>query len=132
MSNFLNKKRYYILMKGTAKKHKYDLATIFFVGIILVSIIGSALPINRGIIWLIIGICGALVAMQNIQIKEENSFLVSTSALVIIMTAFLLIPEFSVISNSAIGTLFVNMIVGFGIAGFIVAIGLMSRLGLER
>lgn len=119
-------------MKRASKKHKYDLATIFFVGIILVSIIGSVLPINRGIIWLIIGICGALVAMQNIQIKEENSFLVSTSALVIIMTAFLLIPEFSVISNSAIGTLFVNMIVGFGIAGFIVAIGLMSRLGLER
>jgi hypothetical protein len=114
------------------KKAKYDLATIFFIGIIIISIIGAAMPINRGIIWLILGICGAIVAIQNIQIKEENSFLISTSALIIILTAFLLIPEFGMISNSAIGTLFVNLIVGFGIAGFIVALGLISRLGLER
>jgi len=111
---------------------KYDLATIFFIGIIVISIIGTILPINRGIIWLVLGVCGAIVAIQNIQIKEENSFLVSTSALIIVLTAFLLVPEFSAISNSPIGTLFVNLIVGFGIAGFIVALGLISRLGLEK
>jgi len=114
------------------KKAKYDLATVFFLGIIIISIIGAAMPINRGIIWLILGVCGAIVAIQNIQIKEENSFLISTSALIIILTAFLLIPEFGTISDSAIGTLLVNLIVGFGIAGFIVALGLISRLGLER
>jgi hypothetical protein len=114
------------------KKAKYDLATIFFIGIIIIAIIGAALPINRGIIWLILGICGAIVAIQNIQIKEENSFLISVAALIIILTAFLLIPEFGSLFNSPIGTLFVNLIVGFGIAGFIVALGLISRLGLEK
>jgi hypothetical protein len=114
------------------KKAKYDMATAFFMGIIVVSIIGTVLPINTGIIWLILGICGAIVAIQNIQIKEENSFLISTAALVIILTAFLLIPEFGSISSSVIGTLFVNLIVGFGVAGFIVALGLISRLGLEK
>jgi len=119
-------------MKGAAKKHKYDMATIFFVGIVVISIIGAALPINRGIVWLILGVCGAMVAIQNIQVKEENSFLTSTATLIVILTAFLLIPEFSAISDSVIGTFFVNLLIGFGIAGFIVALGLMSRLGLER
>ena len=114
------------------KKTKYDLATAFFVGIIIVAIIGAALPINRAIIWLILGICGAIVAIQNIQIKEENSFLIAITALVIILTAFLLIPETGSAFYSPIGALFVNLIIGFGISGFIVALGLISRLGLEK
>lgn len=113
-------------------KTRYDLATIFFLGIIIIAVIGAALPINRGIIWLVLGVCGAIVAIQNIQIREENSFLIGTATLVIVLTAFLLIPEFGTISNSPIGTLLVNLIVGFGIAGFIVALGLISRLGLEK
>ena len=114
------------------KKAKYDMATIFFIGIILFSIIGAVLSINREIIWLIIGICGAIVAIQNIQKKEEISFLAGTTTLIVVLTAFLLIPEFSIIANSPIGTLFVDLIIGFGVAGFIVALGLISRLGLER
>jgi hypothetical protein len=114
------------------KKNRFDLATIFFVGIIVIAIIGATLPINTGIIWLMLGICGAIVAVQNIQIKEENSFLIATTALVIILTAFLLIPDFGFTFYSPIGTLFVNLIVGFGVAGFIVALGLVSRLGLEK
>jgi hypothetical protein len=114
------------------KKAKYDMATIFFLGIIIISVIGAVLPINRGIIWLVLGVCGAIVAIQNIQVKEENSFLIASTALILILTAFLLIPEFGAISYSPIGTLFVNLIVGFGIAGFIVALGLISRLGLEK
>lgn len=114
------------------KKSKYDLATIFFVGIIIIAIIGAALPMNRAIVWLMLGICGAIVAVQNIQVKEENSFLIATSALIIILMAFLLIPETGSMFYSPIGTLFVNLIIGFGIAGFIVALGLISRLGLEK
>ena len=114
------------------KKAKFDLATIFFVGIVVIAIIGAVLPINRGIIWLLLGICGAIVAIQNIQIKEENSFLIATSTLIIILTAILLIPGLSSIVNYPIDVLFVNLIVGFGVAGFIVAFGLMSRLGLEK
>ena len=90
------------------------------------------MPINREIIWLLIGIFGAVVAIQNIQIKEENSFLIATSALIIVLTAFLLIPGLGAITNYPIDVLFINLIVGFGIAAFIVAFGLMSRLGLEK
>lgn len=114
------------------KKVDYDLASVFFVGIIVISIIGVIVPINSGIMWLILAICGAIVAIQNIQIKEENSFLIGTAALVIVLTAFLLVPQFGAMSESPIGTLFANLIVGFGTAGFIVALGLISRLGIDR
>ena len=113
-------------------KAKYDLATIFFIGIIVVSIIGAVVPMAQGIIWLIIAVCGAIVAIQNIQIREENSFLIGTIALVTILTAFLLIPEFRFALSSPIGTFLFNLLVGFGVAGFIVALGLISRLGLKK
>jgi hypothetical protein len=113
------------------KKAKYDLATVLFIGIIIVSVIGAVMPINKGIVWLILGICGAVVAIQNIQIKEEVSFLIATTALILILSAFLLIVEFRYVSYN-FSSLFLNLIVGFGVAGFIVALGLISRLGLEK
>jgi hypothetical protein len=111
---------------------KYDLATVFFVGIIVVSVVGAVLPLAQGIVWLILGLCGAMVAIQNIQIKEENSFLIGTIALVTILSAFLLIPEFRFALSSPLGTFLFNLLIGFGVAGFIVALGLIARLGLTR
>jgi hypothetical protein len=113
------------------KKAKYDMATVFFLGIILVSIAGALFQFNKVIIWLVVGICGAMMATQNIRIKEENSFLIGTTALLVLMTAFLVIPEFRY-EIASISTLLMNLIVGFGVAGFIVALGLISRLGLEK
>ena len=113
-------------------KQKYDLATIFFIGIILVSAIGALVDIDKMILWLVLGICGAIVAIQNIQIKEENSFLVGTIGVVVILTAFLVIPEFRYVLNSPVSTFLFNLLVGFGVAGLIVALGLVSRLGLEK
>jgi hypothetical protein len=119
-------------MKKAVRKSRYDLATVFFIGIVIVSIIGVVLPINRGIIWLILGICGAVVAIQNIRLKEENSFLIGTTALLIVITTILIIPEFNNIAMSFIGSFLANLAIGFGVAGFIVALGLISRLGLEK
>ena len=113
-------------------KAKYDLATIFFIGIILISVIGAIVPINQMILWLILGICGAIVAIQNIQVREENSFLIGTIGVVVTLTAFLVIPEFRYALSSQIGTFLFNLLVGFGVAGLIVALGLVSRLGLEK
>ena len=115
-----------------AKKSNYDMATVFFVGIIVVSAVGAFVQGLQGLVWLVVGICGAMVAIQNIQIKEENSFLLGTIALVTILTAFLVIPEFRFTLSSEIGTFFFNLIVGFGVAGFIVALGLIARLGLKK
>ena len=113
-------------------KSKYDLATIFFIGIIIFSAIGAIAPITTGIIWLIIAICGAMVAIQNIRISEENPFLIGVIALVTILTPFLMIPDFRNALGSHLFVFFYNLMVGFGVAGFIVAIGVVSRLSLKK
>jgi len=113
------------------KKSKYTIGTAGFLAILIISILGSVIS-NTTILWLILAICGAIVAIQNIQIKEENSFLIGTGTLIIVITAILIIPEFGSVSMSPIGSFLVNLVVGFGVAGFVVALGLISRLGLER
>jgi hypothetical protein len=115
-----------------AKKEKFDLATIFFLGIILVSIVGAIIPFNQTIVWLVLGICGAIVAIQNIQIKEETSFLIGVIGLITVLSAFLLIPELRYALRSSVGTFLLNLVIGFGVSGFVVALGLISRLGLEK
>ena len=113
-------------------KSKYDLATIFFVGIIIFSALGAMAPMTAGIVWLIVAVCGAVVAIQNIRISEENPFLLGVIALITILTAFLIIPEFRFSLSSYLGVFFQNLIVGFGVAGFIVAVGVVSRLSLKK
>lgn len=112
-------------------KKKYTTRTIWFLAILLISLIGIVIPVNKMIIWLILGICGAIVAYENIQKKEENSFLIGTSALLIVIMMFLLIPEFYRIAMSFLGDFLINLGIAFGVAGFVVALGLISRLGLE-
>lgn len=113
-------------------KNKYTIGTAGFLAILIISVLGSVIPIHTTILWLILAICGAIVAIQNIQIKEENSFLIGTATLIVVIIAILIIPEFGSVSLSPIGSFLVNLVVGFGVAGFVVALGLISRLGLER
>lgn len=113
-------------------KNKYTIGTAGFLAILIISMLGSVISIHTTILWLVLAICGAIVAIQNIQIKEENSFLIGTIALIVVITAILIIPEFSSVSISPIGSFLINLVVGFGVAGFVVALGLISRLGLEK
>jgi dolichol kinase len=116
------------------KKKKYDWGTFWFLAIIVVAIIGSfpGLVFYESIIWLILGICGAMIAIQNIQIKEEKSFLIGITALFVIIIAFSVIPHFNRIAISLFGKFLVNLAVAFGIAGFVVSLGLVSRVGMEK
>jgi len=112
-------------------KKKYTIGTAWFLAILIISFIGIVIPVNKTIIWLILGICGAIVAYKNIQKREENSFLIGTSALLIVIMMFLLIPEFYKIALSFLGDFLINLGIAFGVAGFVVALGLISRLGVE-
>jgi len=113
-------------------KKKYTTGTVWFLAILIVSLIGIVIPVNKMVIWLILGICGAIVAYKNIQRKEENSFLIGTSALLLIIMMILLIPDFYKIALSFVGDFLINLGIAFGVAGFVVALGLISRLGLEK
>jgi hypothetical protein len=111
-------------------KKKYNIGTFWFLAIIVVSLIGVA-AISKVVIWSIIGICGAVVAYKNIKKKEENSFLIGSSALLIVILTVLLVPDFYGAALSLLKSFMVNLGVGFGVAAFVVALGLISRLGLD-
>lgn len=115
------------------KKRKYTIATVLFLGIIVFSVIGAfPLFIDQTIVWMIVGICGALVAIENIKRNEENSFLIGTTGLLVIVIAMLTIPHFSSVLSNELMRFLVNLAFAFGIAGFVVALGLITRLGLEK
>jgi uncharacterized membrane protein YuzA (DUF378 family) len=112
-------------------KKKYTVGTFWFLAIIAVSLIGVATPTSKAIVWLIIGICGAIVAYKNIKKKEEVSFLIATSSLLIVIMMLLVVPDFCCSMMTILKDFLTNLGVGFGVAGFVVALGLISRVGLD-
>jgi len=123
-------------------KSKYTMGTFWFLLIIIVSIVGSVMPSDVTIFWLILGICGAIVAITNIRIKEEISFLIGTSALLIIIISLftlipIVLPQLFILDMltgqlTILGVFLVNLAVAFSVAGFIVALGLLVKLGIKK
>lgn len=105
---------------------KINLGTYAFLAILLVAAI-SAFIGELYITTLIVAICGAAVALLNITKKEQTNFLISLTALVVIVLAWL-IQSGSVQFN----TFLTNLVVGFGVAGFIIALGVIIKIGIER
>ena len=114
-----------------AKKMGYTAGTFWFLAIFAISILGIFIP-NTAIIWLVLGISGAIVAYENIQKKEEVSYLVGVSSIVIITLMFLLFPVFTGKEVPLLSDFLLNLGVAFGVSGFVVALGLITRLGLKK
>lgn len=112
-------------------KKKYTAGTFWFLAIFAVSILGVFLP-NTTVVWLVLAISGAIVAYENIQKREEISFLTGISSMVIIIILFLLFPMFAGRDIPLLADFLLNLGVAFGVAGFVVALGLITRLGLEK
>jgi hypothetical protein len=120
-----------LMPKNKKAKKKYNTGTFWFLAIIVVSIIGAATTGSRAIVWSIIGICGAIVAYKNIQKREEMSFLIASSSLLIVMMAFMLISDFQGAMFPLLRGFLINIMVGFGVADFVVALGLLSKICLD-
>jgi hypothetical protein len=122
------------MAKAKRYKRKYTIGTAFFLILLLVAIVGALPTVSDyyQIVWLILGIAGAIVAILNIQVREEVSFLIATTALLVIVIAFLAVPSVKYVMEPIIGTFLTNLAIGFGVAGFVVAIGLIAKLGLEK
>lgn len=121
-------------MPKPQKRFKPGLGTLCFAAIIVISIIAAYFlaEINTVAV-LILGIFGALVAITNIQIKESGSFLVAISALLIIIISwFVIIPTITTEIPKQLIKFLTGIAIGFGIAGFIVALGVIARIGLEK
>jgi len=75
----------------------------------------------------LLAICGALVAITNIRKNEETPFLIAVIGLTVVSTSLFLIQM-----PSQLQVLLANVMVSFGISGFIVALGMIIRLGWGR
>ncbi len=113
-----------------SKLHKYTMGSIWFLAILILSAIGSSpRMVNIQILWLLLMVCGAIVAIYNIRKQEEISFLIASATLLVIVicmqtTAFTIMP---------IVDMFVfNLGIAFGTAAFVVALALIAKLGLEK
>jgi amino acid transporter len=123
------KRRRRVVVKKS-RFHKYTLGTVWFLAILLLAIFGASPAVfNRDLLWLLLAICGAIVAIYNIQKKEEISFLITSSTLLIIVI-FMQVSGFSV--TSMVDNFIFNLGVAFGAAAFVVALALVAKLGLEK
>lgn len=120
-------------MPVKAKKSVFQatLGTAWFVALIIIAIVAAIAPgaAPAEIVYLILGICGAMIAIENIRIEEEQAFLVSISALILIVISWLIAIENL---NEIFKSFIMNLVIGFGVAAFIVAISEIYRLGIQR
>ena len=117
----------------TTKAHAIH--AIWFIAAIVTSALAALgiIPLDPSIVWLILGISGVGIAILNIQVKEEVTFLVGVTAMLIVIVAFMLIPGTSGMFSTIpeFGKFLVNLAVVFGFGGLIVALALISKIGLE-
>ena len=120
--------------KNTKKKFKLELGTGFFLAILLISAVAAwADPemLYISTTMLVLGICGAIVAMLNIRVSEERDFLIGVTALIIVLFAMNSIAGLVALPTE-VRIFIINLMMGFGIAGFIVALSLIAKVGLKK
>ena len=111
------------------KKKPFNQGTIWFLVILLVSAFAAVYPIEPAYYtYLILAIAGALVAITNIQIKEERDYLLGIIGLIVTIMGLSLVT----IQSPMLFNFLNNLIVGFGVAGFVIAISIISKVGLTK
>ncbi len=117
----------------TTKAHAIH--ALWFIAAIVISALAALklIPLDANTIWMILGISGVGIAILNIQVQEEVTFLIGVMAIVITVLAFVSIPEATSVISSVMDfkSFLVNLAVVFGFAGLIVALALISKIGLE-
>jgi hypothetical protein len=108
-------------------KKKVATGAALFIAIIAVAAGGAVIAPGNLSVELLLGLLGALVAIMNIRASEEQRFLIGVTGLVIIswLLANIAFP------TPPASTLLVNLIFAFGVAGFIVAMATVAKLGLS-
>ena len=111
------------------KKQSFNQGTLWFLVILLVSAFAAVYPIDPYYyVYLILAIAGALVAIVNIRIQEERDYLMAIIGLIVTVMGLSLVT----VQNQMLFNFLNNLIVGFGVAGFIIAIAMISKVGLTR
>ena len=112
-----------------AKKSKFNQGTIWFLAILVISFAAAIYPIEPAYyVYIILAIAGALVAIVNIQVKEEKDYLLGIIGLIV--TVMGIAPVAGM--NEMLYKFLINLVVGFGVAGFIIAVSMISKVSITR
>ena len=111
------------------KAFKTNQGTIWFLAILVLSALGAVYPAYSVELAMIIAICGAIVAILNITKVEESGYLLASTALVVIITAWALL---GILAHEMLALFLGNLVIGFGVAGFILALATIAKIGLDR
>ncbi|MBL7160207.1 MAG: hypothetical protein ISS95_01470 [Candidatus Aenigmarchaeota archaeon] len=122
-------------VKGTNLTKNLNMGLWSFIGILLAAAIPSLMVQFFGftleglgnIPTMILGILGAIIAIQNITKEEEINFMISVATLVIVVSALSLISL-----PASIRLFLIYLTIAFGISGFIVAMGKILKMGLTK
>lgn len=103
--------------------------TVWFLAILILSALGATYTSYSFELTMIVAICGAIVAILNVTRIEESKYIMAVTALVVIVTSWKLL---GITTNNMLGIFMSNLVVGFGVAGFILALALIAKIGLYR
>jgi len=117
--------------KHAVRKNHFSSATGWFAAILIIAAVASFIKLDSMMemyVTYILAIAGAIVAMINIRIAEEKMFLISVAALVIINMGLV---GMGFITNSMLEAFLGYLSLAFGVAGFIVALAVIAKLGID-
>lgn len=122
------------MAKRNKRGIKVNAGTAWFLAILLIAAIGAVVQasVSLTIFWLILAICGAMVAIYNIRFDEENSFLIAVAGLFIVLISWSLTGVFSQLQNEMLFNFLINLMVGLGVAGFIVAVASIFKIAIDK
>ncbi len=116
-------------------RSRLTLGTVGLVGVFLVAYLLTFSDFQGDVsLILVLALAGAAIAIFNIQIKEQQSFLRAITALNVIIISWLIASQMWEASPAlqALNVFLANLAVGFGVAGFIVAVAEVIQLGAKK
>ncbi|MFQ6009915.1 MAG: hypothetical protein ACE5J7_02230 [Candidatus Aenigmatarchaeota archaeon] len=116
--------------KKAARKKAFDihkLGNIALVVIFALAAVSIYVPLDAAATYIVLGVMGAIIAILNIRKAEEQPFLLAVIALMVLTTVVYAIP----IMPYQVGEFLVRISIPFGIAGLIVALGLIIKIAWE-
>ncbi len=122
------------MAKRKSKKLALNAGTAWFLALLVIALIGAFVQnsIDPTIVYLILGICGAMVAIYNVRFDEEVTFLTAIAALFIVLIAWNVTGMFALIGSTELASFLINIMVGLGVSGFIVSISLIFKIAIDK
>ncbi len=118
--------------KKNSKAINVNAGTAWFLATIVVSLVAAFVAVDALILFLVLGICGAMVAIYNIRFEEEASFLLAVSSLFITVIVWNIAEIFGVIGSLEFVAFLFNLVIGLGVSAIIVALALIFKLAIDK